>query len=73
MLSLISSDLFGNGTLESIAANSKYIGFLLKKSDGLSYMIAPFEEFCVAPRKACEEKIVNFNTEGPFTERNHRA
>ena len=55
------SDLFGTATLESIAGNGKYLGFLLRNSDSsLKYLIGPFDQFVLKLRDALELHSLQF-------------
>ena len=60
------SDVFGNGQLESVTGNNKYIGFLINRGGDLSYMIGPFEEFVLSGSSTFETNDVNFDQESPL-------
>ena len=58
------SDIFGNAKLVSIAGNGKYIGFLMKNADELSYLIGPFDSFMEKFRDALDSHPVSFSAGG---------
>jgi len=60
------SDVFGNGKLESVTGNNKYIGFLINRGGELSYLIGPFEEFVVSGVSNFDTNDVNFDQESPL-------